>query len=311
MGCCCGRAALTAEENASGRDLSGKTFIVTGATAGIGLEAARVLLAHKARVVFLGRDAKKTHQMAVLLGADEKTSLLTPSSASSLIPMICDLGSFESIRKFVVEWKKLNLPLHCLINNAGVIMDSYSTTKEGWEIQFGTNHMGHFLLTTLLLDDLIKTKGRVVTVSSVAHKGAQLDLKHVRDIDPKNYKGQSAYQQSKLANIHFTKGLHKRYHAQGITAVVLHPGVIGTDLAKGFGACAACLWKYCVGACGKSVPQGAATTIFCALDESVEQSGGSYFKDSTLADAECTVEAKDEKTADALWQLSETAIATK
>jgi len=301
MGCCCGRATLKADDVASGKDLSGKVFIVTGATSGIGFETAHSLWSHGGKVIFLGRDDAKTKEWASKIHTDEKTK-------DRLVPMICDLSSFASIRTFVTNFKALGIPLHCLINNAGVLSTTYKTTKEGWELAFGTSHLGHFLLTTLLIDELIKTKGRVVSVSSKLHEGKQLNLTDKREA--KNYNANYSYQQSKLANIHFTKALHKHYSAQGVTATCLHPGVIATELIRDYGGCVQCCFATCGACCLKTPQQGAATTVFCAVDDSVTTAnGGSYYVDSEIHNEVVSEEAKDGSVADSLWDLSVKAVA--
>lgn len=213
------------------------------------------------------------------------------------------MGSFESIKSFVAEFEKLNLPLDILINNAGVMFTPYWKTKDGFESQMGINHLGHFKLTNLLLDHLKKSKeGRIITVSSSAHRLAtKLDFEDL--FMTKEYKSYAQYSQSKVANIMFAKHLAKLVKDTNIKSVSLHPGAIITELQENMGFFAYWAFYLFISLTGrqKNVLQGASTTVFCAIHPSVKN--GEYYEDCN----ECAPlkYALDEKDQEKLWDLSE------
>jgi len=299
MGCCGSAWRLQAGDHIKGVDLSGKVAIVTGGSAGIGFETAKALLAAKCKVIILARDGKRLDKAAIELHEVQPQEDL-------LIREVCDLSSPSSIRSFVTKFRELKLPLHYLINNAGFVSVERKLTNDKIEKTFATNHLGHFLLTTLLLDVLIASKpSRVVMVSSNLHAGPSIDFSVLPAPSEETYTKERAYQQSKLANVLFARELSRRYSAQGVSAFSLHPGVIATDLSSD----AYCMnqdgvacWLAC---CLKSASQGAATTIYCALAPSLEKSSGCYFVDSQLSDQMSSDESHDENVAKKLWEVSE------
>jgi NAD(P)-dependent dehydrogenase (short-subunit alcohol dehydrogenase family) len=193
-------------------DMTGKTAIVTGASSGIGQATARALAAHGARVVFAVRNTEKGKAAAAAAhGGTEVREL--------------DLASLDSIRAFAAGWDG---PVDLLINNAGVSQPSLSRTVDGFEAKFGTNHLGHFALTNLLLEHIT---GRVVTVASQAERFASLDFGDL-NWERRPYAPSRAYNDSKLANLLFTAELQRRLTAAGsrVLANAAHPGLVATNI---------------------------------------------------------------------------------
>jgi NAD(P)-dependent dehydrogenase (short-subunit alcohol dehydrogenase family) len=192
--------------------MSGQTVIITGANSGIGRAAATALAAHHAHVVFAVRNLDKGQEAASrMAGATEVRRL--------------DLASLASVREFAAAWDG---PIDILINNAGIMIPPLSRTADGFEMQFGTNHLGHFALTNLLLPHITR---RVVTVSSTAHRVGRIDFDDL-NWERKPYRASRAYGQSKLANLLFTAELQRRLTAAGspVTATAAHPGYAATNL---------------------------------------------------------------------------------
>lgn len=208
-------------------DQSGKTVIITGANSGIGYEAAKALAAKGARLVLACRDMAKCPQAAKSITHDHPNA--------QVHPMHLDLAELESIYRFAEAFRKNNKELHILINNAGVMMPPYSKTRDGFELQFGVNHLGHFALSGLLIDLLANTKGqtRVVTVSSAAHKVGDPDFGDL-NWEKRKYKKFQAYGDSKLANLYFAFELQRKLHAAGANSisVACHPGWTATRLQR-------------------------------------------------------------------------------
>jgi NAD(P)-dependent dehydrogenase (short-subunit alcohol dehydrogenase family) len=206
-------------------DQSGRTIVITGANSGIGFEAAMVLAARGGTVVLAGRDADRTAAAAGRIragapGANVETADL-------------DLASLESVRKAAADISARFERLDLLINNAGVMMPPYGLTKDGFELQFGTNHLGHFALTGLLLGRLLPVPGsRVVTVSSYGHRAGRIDFGDLQSSH--RYHRMAAYGRSKLANLMFTYELQRRLSAAQAqtTALAAHPGTARTNLAR-------------------------------------------------------------------------------
>ena len=219
---------MTAYSEASVPEQTGKTFFVTGANTGIGFEAARVLAARGARVLLGCRSEEKA------IAAREAIMAACPEADTAWIPL--DLTQLESIAA-AAELVRGEPRLDVLVNNAGVMIPPKTLTKDGFELQFGVNHLGHFALTGHLLDFLAQTPGaRVVNVSSKAHVTGRIDFE-----DPhaeRSYDPLRRYQMSKAANMYFTFELARRCAAAGIdvTSVACHPGVADTELSRTFPA---------------------------------------------------------------------------
>jgi len=206
-------------------DQSGRIAVITGATSGLGLETARVLAQHGATVILAGRDEAKTSAAIDVILASRPSAVVEPAGL--------DLTSLESVRAAAAGLTARFPKLDLLINNAGVMMPPYSLTKDGFELQFGTNHLGHFALTGLLMNSLLAAPGsRVVTVSSNGHRAGRMNFADLQSA--KHYQKPAAYGRSKLANLMFTYELQRRLaaaHAQTI-ALAAHPGTARTDLAR-------------------------------------------------------------------------------
>jgi len=206
-------------------DQHGRIAIITGGTGGLGLETARVLASHGATVVLAGRDQAKLEAAAGRLGS--------PQQGASVQTIQVDMASLESIREAAADLAGRFPNLDLLVNNAGLMFPPYGLTKDGYELQFGTNHLGHFALTGLLMKQLLATPGsRVVTVSSNAHRAGRINFADLNSA--RHYRRAAAYGQSKLANLLFTYELQRRLSAAGAQTIALaaHPGTARTDLTR-------------------------------------------------------------------------------
>ncbi|CAI9092260.1 OLC1v1027453C1 [Oldenlandia corymbosa var. corymbosa] len=295
-------SSSTAEDVTQGIDGSGLTAIVTGASSGIGAETARVLALRGVDVVMGVRN--------MAAGQEVKDSIHKEIPAAKVDTMELDLSSMASVRKFASDFNSSGRPLNILINNAGIMANPFKLSKDNIELQFATNHLGHFLLTHLLLDTMKKTyhqtkkEGRIVNLSSEAHRTTYKEgVRFDKINDEEGYKRWLAYGQSKLSNILHANELSRRLKEDGveITANSLHPGVIATNLFRHFG-----VFGEIVGKLGKLVlktpQQGAATTCYVALNPQVKGISGEYFSDSNIAKP--TSKATDVDLAKRLWDFS-------
>ncbi|KAI4872975.1 hypothetical protein NFI96_023662 [Prochilodus magdalenae] len=276
--------------------LDGKTVLITGANTGIGKETAVDMAKRGARVILACRDLDKAHTAA---GEIRKRS----GNGNVLVKKL-DLASLQSVRALAKDIKENEDRLDILINNAGIMMCPKWLTEDGFEMQFGVNHLGHFLLTNLLLDQLkSSTPSRIVNVSSLAHERGHI---HFNDINlDKNYDPRKSYEQSKLANVLFSSELTSRLKGTGVTVYSLHPGVVRTELGRYFFPKMA-LWMRILIVplflLFKTPWEGAQTTIYCAVDESLQNTSGLYYSD--CAPKEAAPQARDDATASKLWDLS-------
>jgi NAD(P)-dependent dehydrogenase (short-subunit alcohol dehydrogenase family) len=288
-------------------DLSGTTAVVTGANSGIGWHTAKELAAHGARVVLAVRDVERGKQ-----AADRMRSSIGDEAAGQLEVAHVDLASMASVREFGENWVG---PLHLLVNNAGVMEPPKRlATQDGFELQFGTNHLAHFVLTGLLLDALCAAaKGRVVTVSSTAHHVGKADVVEGNAGD--KYDSKHTYGNSKLANLLFMRELQRQFEDRGLplTSTAAHPGVAATGLVadpQGMGANpvirrAAPVFLTLF---TQSAAQGARATLYAATEaEPGSFTGPGRFAESRgpIGPAKLSTEAKDDKLARRLWQVSE------
>ncbi len=247
--------------------LHGKTAIITGANSGIGLETASTFAEQGASVIMAVRNLEKGYMARDLIIADYRHA--------DIDVMELDLADLDSIRFFTESYREKYTTLDLLINNAGVMTPPYSKTKDGFELQFGSNHLGHFALTGLLLPLLTSTpESRVVTVSSLAHKGADIFFDN---LDGSNgYKAMKFYGQSKLANLMFAQELDKRLkqHDKSTMSIACHPGISATNLFKIGSKDAPDFLKGLLYKFLQPPDMGALPTIFAATSLSIE--GGEY-----------------------------------
>ncbi|KAJ6922321.1 hypothetical protein NC652_016083 [Populus alba x Populus x berolinensis] len=273
-----------------------------GGASGIGLETTRVLALRKAHVIIAARNME---------AANEAKQLVLKEDENARVDVLkLDLSSIKSIREFADNFNALDLPLNILINNAGIMFCPYQLSEDGIEMQFATNHLGHFLLTNLLLDKMKDTarttgvEGRIVNLSSVAHIHTYKDGIQFNNInDKKRYSDKRAYGQSKLANILHAKELSRRFQEEGvnITANAVHPGLIMTNLFKHSAILMRTL-KFLSFFLWKNVPQGAATTCYVASHPSLKGVTGKYHADCN--GLEPSAFARDEALARKLWDFS-------
>jgi len=297
----------TAEEvvNGLGYNGSGKVMIITGASAGLGVETARVLLKAKVHVIAAIRDVEK--------GKAAFSEIVRTTPHAKLDFMKLDLQSLPSVRQFAAEFKAKNLPLHCLILNAGVMaVPDRQVTEQKIELQFGVNHVAHHLLTVLLLDVLKQSApSRIVVVSSAAHYRGPVLFDDINS--EKSYQKWIAYAQSKTANVLFAKQLNVILQKEGkeaakVTVLSLHPGVIATELTRHMDPQDMAEFKN-MRYRRKTIPQGAATTLVAALSPDFEGRGGVYLSDcNEMAPAP---HASDLALAQRLWDVTEQIIKDK
>ena len=282
----------TAEDVTAGLSLSGRTFLVTGCNSGLGLETARVLAMRGGRIIGTARTAAKASAALAPLGG-------------STAGIECELSDPKSVRASVNAAKVAlaGRKIDALICNAGIMALPACEQKFGVELQLFTNHIGHFMLVTGLLDDLAEN-GRVVMVSSRAHLrapagGVEFDnLSGVRDYAP-----WKAYGQSKIANLLFAKELARRLEGTRKTANAIHPGVIFTNLSRHMNPVARVAFRALGSLMMKSVGEGAATQCYVAVHPAAATISGKYWVDSNVA--EPRADGTDAATAARLWSASE------
>ncbi len=302
-------ATSTADEVLDGIDLTGRTAFVTGGYSGLGEETARAMAARGAGVILSGRDAGKLADSAGRIAAETGATVDT---------LVCDLAALASVRAAGAEASARFECIDLLINNAGVMACPFTRTADGFEMQFGTNHLGHFLLTALLMP--LVRQGSAQRIVNLSSRGHHLDRVHLDDPNyaVREYEKWAAYGQSKTANVLFAVGLERRLAGEGIHAYALHPGGIQTNLGRHMNADdVAALLKRISDSSGeaprfKTVPQGAATTCWVATAPELEGRGGLYAEDCHVAEVDdadpsggVRSYAVDPATADALWALSE------
>jgi NAD(P)-dependent dehydrogenase (short-subunit alcohol dehydrogenase family) len=299
----------TTDDVLHGIDLAGQRILVTGASAGLGVETTRALAAHGASVTMAVRDLDKGAAAMELVRAE------VPGAQLDLRQL--DLADLSSIRAFTDGFLAEHDALDVLIANAGIMACPQGTTADGFELQFGTNHLGHFLLITRLLPALVAADGaRVVLLSSAGHRFGPVDLDHP-GFEGQDYDPWVAYGRAKTANILCAVGIDQRYRDQGVRAFAVHPGGIQTELGRHLTeeSLAALLASRPPGVeiQWKTVAQGAATTVYAATSPDLDGQGGVYLEDCHVAELTDDPSASggvrayalDPQTADALWDLSE------
>lgn len=299
-------ARSTAREVVARCDLRGRNAIVTGGASGIGTETVRALAEAGAEVMIAVRRVDAGRKVADAINAD----LPTPRVSVDAL----DLASLASARAFAARWGAR--PLHILVNNAGVMACPMSRTDEGFEMQLGVNHLGHFALTRWLMPALLAAApARVVVLSSAGHHDADVDLSDP-NYQRRAYDPYQAYGQSKTANALFAVGLTRRYASAGVTANAVHPGAILTPLGKHVGVWNALRkgWlPYLGGPKMRSPAKGAATSVWLATAPELAGIGGKYFEDcnealpwsSAVKFSGVKSYARDPEHADRVWTLSE------
>jgi NAD(P)-dependent dehydrogenase (short-subunit alcohol dehydrogenase family) len=284
----------TADDVTAGLDLKGRTMLVTGCNSGLGLETLRTLTKRGVRVIGTSRTAEKARAACATVEGET-------------VPLACELSDPASVRACVAAVKEAGATLDAILCNAGVMALPKLEQAFGYELQFFTNHIGHFILVTGLLDRLA-ANGRVVVTSSDAHLRAPkagIELDNLSG--EKNYGPWTAYGQSKLANILFTKQLAKRLGGSGQTANTLHPGVIKTNLGRSMPAVARGALALAGPLLLKTPAQGAATQCYLATNPKLGGATGEYFSHCNLAQSSPI--SRDAQLAQRLWDESERIVA--
>ncbi len=283
----------TAEQVTEGIDLHGKTILVTGCNSGLGLETIRVLSKRGAHVIAAARSVAK---------AEEACKGLPTHT-----PIACELSEPDSIRACIKTVAALDKSIDAIICNAGIMALPKLEQKLGYELQFFTNHIGHFLLVTGLLDKL-SDNARVVIVSSDAHRRAPKDgIEFDNLAGERGYTPWGNYGQSKLANILFARELARKFAGTAKTANSLHPGVIATNLGRHMNPLATAAFSLAKPLVLKSIPEGAATQCYIATHPPLSKVSGEYFADSNIAKS--SAHGQDDQLAKKLWSVSEDIIA--
>nr|WHW29697.1 putative SDR family NAD(P)-dependent oxidoreductase [uncultured bacterium] len=297
----------TADQVLDGLNIAGKHFLVTGGSSGLGAETARALAAKGAEVTITARDTGKAKRI---------TDSIRVATGNEVAIEQLELGSFTSIREFAERINSSGKKIDILINNAGVMACPHNTTEDGLELQFGSNHIGHFLMTNLVKDSIVEG-GRVVSLSSAGHKMAPVDFDDP-NFEHRDYDKWLAYGQAKTANALFAVGLNSRLAKRCIEAFAVHPGVIVTDLGRHLSKQDVLQMAASMGdnMQYKSVEQGAATQTLAATEPELAGKGGSYLANCQICELsadendiadETTVRAYaiSQENADRLWSLSE------
>jgi NAD(P)-dependent dehydrogenase (short-subunit alcohol dehydrogenase family) len=312
-------ATSTTDDVLSGLNLKGKRILVTGVSAGLGVETARSLAAHGAHVAGAARDLDKAK------AATEQVRKEGAANGGSLELVELDLGNLKSVRACADRLNAKGEPFDVVIANAGVMATPLGHTADGFETQFGTNHLGHFVLVNRIAA-LIRSGGRLINLSSLGHRFSNVNLEDP-NFERTSYEPFVAYGRSKTANILFAVAIDRRHRNRGVRAAAVHPGVIRTELARHVDAGeidkmielrsqqlvaegkAPFQWK--------TIPQGAATSVWAGVVAAPDQVGGKYCEDCHVANlAPDTVAtntmhegvrayALDANNAEALWEKSE------
>lgn len=280
----------------SKKSMKNKTVIITGANCGLGKATALELAKRGARVILACRDREKAQKALIDIRNQSRNGILKV--------LELDLASFDSIKKFSEEFLLSEDRLDVLINNAGVFQCPYMKTKEGFEMQFGVNHLGHFLLTKLLLEKLKQSApSRIVIVSSALYKRGTIDFDNLNS--ERNYNKGAAYKNSKLANVLFARELAKRLNGTGVNVYAVSPGMVWTNLGRHINISwwkmillAPIAWFYI-----RTPYQGCQTIVHCAVTEEVENESGLYYRNCEKEDFAPV--ANDDALAKKLWDVSE------
>jgi NAD(P)-dependent dehydrogenase (short-subunit alcohol dehydrogenase family) len=306
-------ATSTTDEVLRGINLSGKRVLVTGVSAGLGVETARALAAHGAQVVGAARDLSKAQTATAQVRAHS-------GNGGSLHLVQLDLASLASVRRCADGLLAADQPFDVIIANAGVMACPRGTTADGFETQFGTNHLGHFVLVNRIAG-LLRAGSRLVNLSSAGHRYADVDLEDP-NFEHTPYAEFTAYGRSKTANVLFAVEFDRRHQARGVRATAVHPGGIKTELSRYMTSEAtqtliaqinASQPKGAAPFSYKSIPQGAATSVWAACVADAADIGGRYCEDCRVAEIVAIPGmrggvqpyALDPDNARALWKKSE------
>jgi len=312
-------AKSTTEDVLAGVDLKGKHILVTGVSAGLGVETARALVAHGADVVGAARDLEKAKR------ATSEVSKAAAETGASFELVELDLASLKSVRAAADKLLADGRLFDVIIANAGVMATPFGKTADGFETQFGTNHLGHFVFVNRIAK-LIKDGGRLVNLSSSGHRFSDVDLNDP-NFETTPYEPFVAYGRSKTANILFAVEFDRRHRDRGVRATAVHPGGIATELARYMPEGTIEAWFHQIqeqrAAAGeppfefKSIPQGAATSVWAGVVASADEVGGKYCEDCQVgelipADSQVSVSGRgvhayalNPERAKALWKKSE------
>jgi len=284
----------TAEDVTDGLSLDGKTYLVTGCNSGLGLETMRVLALRGARVIAAAR-------------TEEKARAASADLAGEIVPVACELADPASVKACVEKVRSFGWKLDGIVCNAGIMALPKLETAHGYELQFFTNHIGHFQLVTGLLDQLGEA-GRVVMLSSEGHRMAPKGGIDFDNLDgSKGYGSWRAYGRAKLANLLFAKELSRRFAGTKRTANAVHPGVIATNLTRHSGSVVEGTMKLFSPLLMKSAAQGAATQVYALTHPALAGVSGEYFASSNRKKPR--KDADDTELARRLWQVSEKIVA--
>lgn len=301
--------------------LDGKLAIITGCNTGIGKETAKDFVRRGCRVIMACRDLEKANKAAeeVLAEAKEteqyKTIVTEGKEATEKDtfagkPQVevyhLDLMSLDSVRQFAQKILAAESQINLLVNNAGIMACPKGVTKDGHEVQLGVNHLGHFLLTCLLINRICTSdEPRIVNVSSIAHKWGDFDFDDM-NLEKGTYSATAAYSRSKLANILFTKELAKRLEGTGVHTYALHPGVVATELGRHLDSTLvpgmSWIFRNVGAVVAKSPVQGAQTSIYCSVDEKAGKETGLYYSDCKVKTP--SAKARNPTMASRLWEES-------
>ncbi len=285
----------TADQVLHGIDLHGQTILVTGCASGLGAETMRALCARGARVIGAARSF-------------EQATLACAQIEGEAHSVACDLSEPASVRRAIASVQQMGLPLDAIIANAGIMALPQLQQKHGYELQFLTNHIGHHLLITGLLDQLAEN-GRVVVLTSVFHnKAPRAGIEFDNLSGNAGYSPWTAYGQSKLANLLFAKHLATKLPKPGQTANAVHPGTIKTRLQRNLGSTSQAAFSFLGAPFFKTIAQGAATTCYVATHPQTATVSGAYFADCNIAQPDAR--ANNTELAKKLWETTAQIIAS-
>ena len=304
-------AKSTTDEVLEGVDLSGKRALVTGVSAGLGVETARVLAAHGAQVVGTARDLAKAEKATDVVRADAR-------NGGGLTLAELDLNSLKSVRRCADALAADGKPFDLVVANAGVMMNPFGRTEDGFELQIAANHLGHFVLVNRIAG-LMRPGARLVNLSSSAHHISDVDLDDL-NFERREYQAGVSYGQSKTANILFAVEFDRRHKARGVRATAVHPGTIQTELGRHLDEASTKMMLGISDETGgkpaphvKTVPQGASTTVWAGVYAPADAVGGRYCEDCHVAEPApqpgvfygVAAYALDAERAKGLWARSE------